>query len=87
MVRDSAFLCDIYDAIKIYVSKAEQGIIAEDLVRIFDEYGFTEGFMEEPTINSKLKKAIRSLYGETDDDGEAELNFSDDYGCEEYDDE
>lgn len=59
MIRDAAFLNDVFDAMKSYVPKAELGMAAEDLVRIFDDYGMSEGFTEEPTLNSKLKSAIK----------------------------
>lgn len=80
MNRDAAFLFDIYEAVKTYISKAELSMVAEDLVRIFDEYGFTDGF-DDPTLNTKLKTAIKQFYGDEDDViDEEELNFDDNYG-------
>lgn len=87
MNRDAAFLCDIYEAVKTYVTKSEQTMVAEDLVRIFDEYGFTDGF-DDPTLTAKLKKAIKNIFGDLDEDDEEydELDFKE-YGGGDYDDD
>lgn len=78
MIRDAAFLNDVFDAMMSYVPKAELGMAAEDLVRIFDDYGMSEGFTEEPTLNSKLKSAIKMHFDLEEDRIDEKYTWSND---------
>lgn len=62
MSRDLEFLNDVYYAMRSYTSKVELLPMAEDLVRIFDDHGMSDGFEDDATVTGVLKKAIKSHF-------------------------
>lgn len=68
--QESALLSDIFEIIKTYVPKAEISMAAEELIRVFDDHGLSEGIQEDPTLDGKLKKAIKSHFEMDGDDYE-----------------
>lgn len=74
--QEAALLTDIFEIMKTYVPKAEISMAAEELIRVFDDHGLAEEIQEDPTLDSKLKKAIKSHF---------EMDCEDEY--EGYDDE
>lgn len=68
MSRDVEFLNDVYYAMRSYTSKSELQVMAEDLVRIFDDNGMSDGFEDDVTITGPLKKAIKTHFDMDDGD-------------------
>jgi hypothetical protein len=60
--RESALLTDIFEIMKTYIPKAELTMAAEDLVRVFDDHGISDGIIDDPSLDGKLKKAIKAHF-------------------------
>lgn len=70
MSRDIEFISDVFYAMRAYTSKSELQPMAEDLVRIFDDHGMSDGFEDDDTLTGNLKKAIKIHFDL--DDGSSE---------------
>lgn len=67
MTRDSAFIIDVWACIKPYVQAKDRQDVADRLVAIFDEYGFTDGF-EDEHFERILAASIKERFGFEDEE-------------------
>ena len=74
---DSALLIETWAAIKPYISAKERLHVADVLVRIFDDFGASEGIDEEEGLDKILRAAVASYYHLEDDEEVEEEEYDD----------
>ena len=64
-MRDD-FIIDLWSRIKPIVSAKDRLDVADALVSICDEYGYTDGIELRADLDKELNAAVRTYYGDLD---------------------
>lgn len=60
------FVVDLWSRIKPFVANKDRIEVAEAIVSVFDEYGFSDGLENTTDCDSVLQKAIDNYFGDED---------------------
>lgn len=66
-MRDD-FIVDLWARIKPLVPAKDRLDAADALVSVCDEYGYADGIDEHEDLDRELKAAVRTHFGEVEDD-------------------
>lgn len=75
MTNDSAFISEVWAAVKENVDESQYLDICDSLVEVFDSYNTSDGFTSEVYFDSPLSLAVSSYFelSEDSDENEEEL--------------
>lgn len=71
----SEFIIELWDSLRPLVGRNDRGQAADDIIRLADEYGLSDGIETIPDLDGPLRKAVDN-YFETEEDDEED----DEYG-------
>lgn len=73
-MRDE-FIIDLWSRIKHLIPAKDRLDVADAIVSICDEYGYSDGLEDREDLEKELYAAVKSYYGEDKDDDEDEYDY------------